>query len=1518
MSEIERKEEKIGAVLVVGGGIAGMQSALDLAESGFKVYLLDRNPAIGGRMAQLDKTFPTNDCAMCIISPRLIDVGSNDNIELITSAQLEKIEGEAGDFTVHIRRSPRYVDIEKCNSCGDCAQVCTVKAPDAFNMGHSERKAIYKLFPQAVPGAFSIEKGEVPRCRAACPIHTNVQGYLSLIAEGKFAEAYQVNKEVNPFPSICGRVCNHPCEEACLRNRLDAPVTITFLKRFATDYVAQHHLEKELEPLPHPEVELDAKVAVVGAGPSGLAAANDLAMLGYPVTVFEALPVAGGMLAVGIPSFRLPKEILTKEIDLIRGKGVQLQFGTKLGQDIMLDDLFDQGYRAVYLALGAHHGRKLGIEGEALPQVMDAVEFLRRVNLGEDIEIPDNVAVVGGGSVAIDAARSALRRLVAGHGSVDAARSVLRLGASQVTLVYRRSKEEMPADGWEVGEAAEELGIRMEFLAAPTRFLGDTALEGVECIRMELGEPDATGRRRPIPIEGSEFTIPADMVLLAIGQAPDLGLLPKEEGLEVTYSGTVKVDEETLATNIPGVFAGGDAVTGPSTVVESIAAGKKAARAMHRFLQGEDTKQPFLWETKTRALPDIASEELPRTATSELFEGRAHARQEIPRRSPDERIHGFDEVQLGFDEETAREQAGRCLSCAVCSECFECVKVCKPEAIDHRQQEEEIQLRVGSIVMASGHDTVEASIRGEYGYGRYPNVVTSLEFERFLSASGPTQGHMVRPGDKEEPKRIAFIQCVGSRDITERGNGYCSSVCCMYATKEATIVKEHHPEMEVTIFFIDVRAHGKGYEDYYMRAEEDYGIRYIRSVISSVKEQPQTENLRLEYMSPEGRKLEEEFDLVVLSVGMEPPSGFGALCHTADVRNNEYGFLETRAFSPTDTSREGIFACGAILEPADIPDSVVQASAAAARAGELLSAARDTMVVEREYPPEEDVQGESPRVGVFVCHCGNNIASVVDVEEVASSAAQIDSVAHAEHVLFACSPDGLAQLKEAVKSNQLNRIVVASCSPRTHEPLFREALREAGLNRYLFEMANIRDQCSWVHAHQPGAATEKSKKLVCSAIAKSELLEPLELIQLDNTQTALVIGGGIAGMTAALSLADQGFPVHLVEKESRLGGNFRHIRYTLRGEDPQAFLHTLIDRVKDHEHIALHLSSEVTEVSGFVGNFNATIESSTSGNGKAPTSLAHGVIILATGAQEYRPEEYGYPTSDKILTQRELENRIADGDLELSSDDDVVMIQCVGCRNEERRYCSRVCCSMAIKNALKIKEKSPHTNVYVLYKDVRTYGFKEKHYQQARQKGVLFIRYDDAHKPQVQAQDNKLEVTVFDPILSEDHTLAPSLLVLSSATICGEDNEKLGNTLMVPQEENGFFLESHIKLRPVEFASEGIFICGLAHWPKFAEESIVQAQAAAAKAATFLSKESILVEGAVTVVDEDKCVACLTCVRVCPYNVPEINPERDVAEIAPAKCHGCGICVSECPAKALQLQQYRDDQVLEMVDALLA
>jgi len=1497
MSDINEKEI-IGTVLVIGGGIAGMQSAMDLAESGFKVYLADKQPAIGGRMAQLDKTFPTNDCAMCIMAPRLIDMSENDNIELVTCAELNNIEGEAGNFTAYFRKHPRYVDEEKCNSCGKCIEACTVMVNDEFNEAINERKAIYRLFPQAVPDTFAVDKLEIPRCRATCPIHTNVQGYVSLIANGKFAEAYQVNKEVNPFPSICGRVCDHPCERECLRNNIDEPVTITFLKRAATDYVMQNNLAEELEPVCPPLAEDARKVAIIGSGPAGLAAANDLAMLGYKATVFESLPVAGGMMAVGIPEFRLPKDVLQKEIGSIQKKGVEIQLNTRLGRDITLTDLLEREYESIYLAIGAHSGRQLRIEGEDLPQVVEAVDFLRRVNLDEEVEVPAKVMVVGGGNVAIDAARCSLRQ-----------------GASEITILYRRSKEEMPADEWEVEEAEEE-GIKIQFLTNPTRITGeDGKVTSIECIRMELGEPDESGRRRPIPVQGSEFTMPVDMIIKAIGQAPESDFLSEKEGLELNEVGTIKVDPNTFTTNIPGIFAGGDAVTGPKTVVEAIAAGKKAARAIHKYLNKEDLATPMPWETKTRELSELKSEEY-----HNRFEINPTERQEIPRLSVSERINNFNEVQQGFDFNAAIEQAKRCLNCAICSDCHECVKVCDPEAIDHEMGEEMVSLNVGSIILSAGYDTTPAEAIGEYGYGRYPNVITSLEFERYLSASGPTLGQVIRPSDREEPKRIAFIQCVGSRDITGRSNEYCCSVGCMYAIKQAVIAQEHAPGVDITIFFIDMRAHGKGYEDYYIRAEEEYGVRCIRSSISTVKEIKQTENLLLRYVDEAGKTADEEFDLVVLTVGLQRPLGFVELSDAMNIERNEYGLCKTELFSSVNTSRGGIYVCGSIQEPKDIPYTVVQASAAASYAGELLAPARGTMIVEKEYPPERDILNEPPRIGVFVCHCGRNIAGVVDVEDASSFAAELNDVVYTQDVLFTCSPDGLDSIKKAIVEHQLNRVVVASCSPRTHEPLFRETLREVGINRYLFEMANIRDQCSWVHAFDHDAATDKSKKLIGSAVAKARLLEPLERMLLPNIQKGLVIGGGLAGMEAALSLAEQGFPVHLVEKQDVLGGHARHLRYTLEGVDVQQYLNALTEKVENHPLIDTHLSSEVVESTGFIGNFSTRIQTSATDEDNAEPLqqiIEHGVIILATGAQEYQPKEYGYGESENVITQQELENRIADGTLQLPENASVVMIQCVGCRNEERTYCSRICCSMAVKNSLKIKESNPDANVYVLYKDIRTFGFREKYYQQARQEGITFIRYDDEHNPQVSTENGSLNVTVNDLFINEEYTFDANLVALSAAIISGEDNENINKMLMVPQGEYGFFLEAHIKLRPVEFASEGMFLCGMAHSPKFASEAIVQAKAAASRAATILSKPELMIEGIVSVVNEDKCVACLTCVRVCPYQVPAFNSETGVVEIEPAKCHGCGICASECPAKAIHLRQFKDEYVLEMIDALL-
>jgi len=850
-------------------------------------------------------------------------------------------------------------------------------------------------------------------------------------------------------------------------------------------------------------------------------------------------------------------------------------------------------------------------------------------------------------------------------------------------------------------------------------------------------------------------------------------------------------------------------------------------------------------------------------------------------------------------------------------ECKTCEAFCPTGAIKYDQEDELVELNVASVILAPGYETVPAAAVGEYGYGRYENVITSREFERYLSASGPTSGGVIRPGDNKPPKRIAFIQCVGSRDFTSKTTEYCCSVGCMYAIKEAVIAQEHLPGVKITIFFIDMRTHGKGYENYYVRAEKEYGVRCIRSSVSSVREMKQTKNLRLRYIDETGTNQDEDFDLVVLTVGIQCPSEFGLLSDAVGLARNEYGFCQTDIFSPTNTTRDGIFVCGVIQEPKDIPDSVVQASAAAASAGELIANGRGAMISEKEYPPERGVFNETPRVGVFVCHCGHNIASVVNVEDSANFASKLNNVAHAEDVMFTCSPDGLDKIKKAIFEKGLNRVVVASCSPRTHEPLFKETLREAGLNRYLFEMANIRDQCSWVHAFDHDAATDKAKRLIRSAVAKARLLEPLEQTLLPNTQVALVIGGGLAGMEAALSIAKQGFPVHIVEKTDALGGNARHVRYTLEGGDVQPYLSQLIEEVENHPLIDVHLSSEVVESTGFIGNFSTKIATSANGNGGELRQqlIEHGVIILATGAKEYEPKEYRFGESENIITQRELENRIADDKLQLDENATVVMIQCVGCRNEERTYCSRICCSEAIKNALKIKEAHPDAKVYVLYKDIRTFGFREKYYQQAREKGVIFIRYDDEHKPV--AEVARLQVKVHDPVLNEESLLAPNLIVLSTAIISGEDNEKINKLLMVPRTEDGFFLEAHIKLRPVDFASDGMFLCGLAHGPKFISESIVQAKAAASRAATILWKSKLLIEGIVSVVDDEKCVACLTCVRVCPFQSPKFNEEKGVVEIEPATCHGCGICVSECPAKALQLNQFNDKYTLEMIDALL-
>lgn len=841
--------------------------------------------------------------------------------------------------------------------------------------------------------------------------------------------------------------------------------------------------------------------------------------------------------------------------------------------------------------------------------------------------------------------------------------------------------------------------------------------------------------------------------------------------------------------------------------------------------------------------------------------------------------------------------------------CRACEKFCEANAIRFDQEDELREVDVGAVIVAPGYRDFQAKTKEEYGYGHCANVVTSLEFERMMCASGPFEGHIRRPSDGRPPRKVAFIQCVGSRDV-RCGNDYCSSVCCMYATKEAVIAREHDPDIEPTIFYMDIRAFGKEFEKYYERAKNEYGVRYIRSRIPAVEEDIKTKDLILRYETEEGELRKERFDLVVLSIGLIPSDFVKELKEKLGIDVNEYGFCERPEFAPLSTTREGIYACGAFTGPKDIPETVMEASGAAARAGALLSPARGTLTREKTYPPELDIRGEPLRIGVFVCHCGINIGGVVDVPAVTEYAKSLEFVVHAEHNLYSCSEDALQNLVAKIKEHKLNRVVVASCSPRTHEPLFRETLAEAGLNPYLFEMANIRDQCSWVHMNDKRSATEKAKDLVRMAVAKCRLLTPLYRHKIPVIKRGLVIGGGLAGMTAARSLAANGFETYLIEKSSRLGGRMREIHFTIDGKRTADVLNSLISEIENNDKITVYRNAEIKNIDGFVGNFKTTIEV----EGRE-IELEHGVVVVATGAEEYKPKEYLYGKSAQVMTQSELERKLAQGEF---SAHNVVMIQCVGSRNEEHPNCSRVCCQEAVKNALKIKELSPTTEVTVLYRDLRTYGYSEIQYRKARQQGVVFIRFDKEREPQVeQKQDGSLLVRVFEPLLKEEIELPADYLVLSAGTVANPENEKLARLLKVPLTEDGFFLEAHMKLRPVDFATEGIFLCGTAHSPKLMEESIAQAEAAASRACTVLAKDWVLAEGTTAVVDPTKCTACGVCVEVCAYKAVALSEDGTHAEVNEALCKGCGVCASSCRCGAIDLKGFLDNQISEMLSAAL-
>ncbi len=889
------------AVLVVGGGIAGMQASLDLADRGLTVYLVEKSPSIGGRMAQLDKTFPTMDCSICILGPKMISVLYHPNITMLTYSEIKEVSGSAGDFKVNVIKKPRYVDESKCTGCDECTKVCPVTLPNEFDMGLAKRKAIYRLFPQSVPNIFAIDRRGTPPCRYACPASVNAQGYVALIANRKFKEAYDLIRKDLVLPGVLGRVCFHPCENECERGEVDEPIAICALKRFAVDYARKTEKEK-VERLPK---KYEEKVAIIGSGPAGLAAACELVRMGYPVTVFEKDSELGGMVRYAIPNYRLPKHVLDEDISYFVDSGVEIRTNMTLGKDVTLQDLKKMGYVAFLLAVGTQKSIRLGIEGEDVDGVLHALNFLRSANLREKINIGDSIAVVGGGDVAVDSARTALR-----------------LGAKKVTIFYRRSRKEMPAHQPEVKEAENE-GVEIKFLVSPKKILVEKGkVTAIECLKMALGPPDETGRRRPIPIEGSEHTIPVDNVIVAIGQTLDSSSVPEKI---LTSRRTIIVDPVTFETNIPGVFAGGDATLGPASVIKAIACGKEVAISIHRYLRGEDVRAG-------RPEKRIKVKEVPKEGIIKK------QRKTIPVLSIEKRRKNFEEVVLGYTEEMAVEEANRCLSCGGCCECRECEKACSAQAVDFSQRPEDITLNVSSIILATGLELYDPAPISEYGYKRYKNVLLSLEFERLINASGPTRGELLRPSDNKHPRRIVFIQCVGSR-TQQKGLAYCSSVCCMYATKEAILVREHEPECEVYILYMDLRVFGKRFQEFVSRARDEWGVKYVNGRAALVIEDPETKDLLVRYENITQGKIEElRADLVVLCPALIPREDNRLLAKISGLELNEYDFFKTKdpLLMSVETNVEGIFVCGYCQAPKDISESVTQASAAAARAAEVV------------------------------------------------------------------------------------------------------------------------------------------------------------------------------------------------------------------------------------------------------------------------------------------------------------------------------------------------------------------------------------------------------------------------------------------------------------------------------------------------------------------------------------------------------------------------------------------------------
>ncbi|PID77121.1 MAG: heterodisulfide reductase [Deltaproteobacteria bacterium] len=848
--------------------------------------------------------------------------------------------------------------------------------------------------------------------------------------------------------------------------------------------------------------------------------------------------------------------------------------------------------------------------------------------------------------------------------------------------------------------------------------------------------------------------------------------------------------------------------------------------------------------------------------------------------------------------------------------CGLCEKVCDAGAINYYDTEKTHEINVGAVVMAPGFEAYDPTDAKVWGFGEYPNVVTSLQFERYLSATGPTEGHLIRPSDGKPVKRVAFLQCVGSRDQKLCGNGYCSSVCCMYAIKEAVIAKAHEPGLDASIFYMDIRTHGKEFDQYMERAKDENGVNFIRCKVNSVEPHGDAGDLRLSYVESNGIQVEEHFDLVVLSVGLETPKHVLELAEKAGIEVTSDRFAKTSDFTPVTTTREGIFTAGSFAGPKDIPQAVVEGSAAAAAVADVLAPVRNELAQEASFPEERNISGEEPKIGVFVCHCGSNIAGYVDVKAVEAYAKTLPDVVHVERNLFTCSQDAQEGLAARIKELGLNRVVIAACTPRTHEPLFRETLKSAGLNEYLVEMANIRNHNSWVHDNNE-AATKKACDLVRMAVAKVMYSASLAPISVPITQTALVIGGGVAGMTSALNLADQGFVVSLVERTGKLGGAAMKLRHTWSGEEVQPQIASLIDRVKNNGKITLYMETEVASAQGFVGNFKTTLR----GKDGTETEVKHGAGVVAIGGDAYQPNEYGYGQIPGVV------NGIDFDDADKTGKNTFVFIQCVGSREGDHMYCSKVCCTHSVQSAIELKKEDPSRRVYILYRDMRTYGQRENLYREARRLGVMFINYEVHGKPEVSQNGEVIDVKVIDHVLARPVIIKADMVVLASAIRPKNDAQTLSQMYKVSLDADGFFQEAHAKLRPVDFATDGMFVAGMAHYPKPLEESVAQALAASARAATLLSKLEVTLDAIKAQPVSHNCDGCALCVDVCPYNaisLLHVKPKEEggmmtkCIDVNKAKCKGCGLCQATCPKGGVNVAGFTLKQLSSQVTAALS